>query len=225
MRSETTGRQLTALCLTIAVLCLYSSVNLAASVDKEITPVFAELNVKGNVSLNGLEASSGVTVFPDSLVSTAEGARAIISFGKLGRTELSSNSTIKLGFTESASSISLDGGRVRVSVPALYATSVLTKDGAVVSDASQAAVFTVETTGGRTLISTQEGRVEFRAANEIKSVAAGEELMVGAARPSAVASSRRRALWILFGISIAIAITAIALSVGDDEQPVVSPMR
>jgi ferric-dicitrate binding protein FerR (iron transport regulator) len=224
MKSETTCRKLTALCLSMAVLCLYSTVTLATSGDREIAPVFAELSARGNVSLNGLEASSGTTVFPDSRVSTAEGARAIISFGKLCRTELSSNSNIKLGFTDSASSISLDGGRVRVSVPALYAASVLTKDGAVVSDSSQSAIFTVETTEGRTLISTQEGRVEFRAGNVIKAVAAGEELLIGAARPTAAASSRRRALWILFGISIAVAITAIALSVGDDEQPVVSPM-
>jgi FecR protein len=223
--SKSICRKLTAICLAIAVLCLYSTVTLAAPGDKERQAVFGELSATGDVSINGSQAISGLTVFPDSVVSTAEKASATISFGQLGRTELASNSSIKLGFTGSANSISLDAGRVRVSVPADYSANVLTKNGSVVADASQPAVFTVDMTGGRTLISTQAGRVEFRAGNEIKSIAAGEELMVGAARPaSTAASSRRRALWIFLGISIAIAITVIILNTGDDEQVVASPM-
>jgi hypothetical protein len=223
--TKTICRKLTAICLALTVLCLYSSVTPAASKDKETEPVFGELSARGNVTINGSQAISGLTVFPDSMVSTAEKASATISLGRLGRTELAPNSSIKLGYTGSASSISLDAGRVRVSVPADYRASVLTKDGSVVADASQPAIFTVDLSNGRTLISTEAGRVEFRAGNEIKSVAAGEELMVGAAKPTSTAArSRRRALWILLGISIAVAITVIVLTTGDDEQPVASPM-
>lgn len=225
VNNQSICRKLTAVYLAIAVLCLYSIVTPAAPGDKERRPVFGELNAVGEVSINGSQAITGLTVFPDSIVSTAEKSSASVSFGRLGRTELAPSSTIKLGFTDSANSISLEAGRVRVSVPAGYAASVLTKDGSVVADASQAAVFRVDLMGGRTLVSTEAGRVEFRAGNEIKSVAAGEELLVGAARSTAtVASSRRRALWIFLGLSIAIAITVIALNVGDDDEPVASPM-
>jgi ferric-dicitrate binding protein FerR (iron transport regulator) len=194
---------------------------------KETKPVFGELSVSGNVSINGMQAISGMTVFPDSLISTAEGASAIIGFGRLGRTELSPNSSIKLDFTDAANSISLDSGRVRVSVPALYAASIFMKDCTVVADAAQPAVFTVDLREGGMLISAEEGRVAFRAGNEIRFISAGEELVVGAARPTAavVSPRKRRALWILLGLSIAIAITVIALNVGDDEQPVASPMK
>jgi FecR protein len=226
VNSESICRKLTALCLAIAVLCLYSTVTPAAPGDKERQPLFGELSAVGEVSINGSRAITGLTVFPDSLVSTAEKSSATVNFGRLGRTELAANSTVKLGFTGSANSVSLEAGRVRVSVPADYRASVLTKDGTVVADPSQPAVFRVDLTRGRTLISTESGRVEFRAGNEIKSIAAGEELLVGAAAPSAtVASSRRRALWIFLGLSIAIAITVIALNAGDDDdETVASPM-
>ncbi|HEX8138835.1 MAG TPA: FecR domain-containing protein [Pyrinomonadaceae bacterium] len=227
MNNESICRKLTAICLAMAVLCLYSTFTPAAPRDKETKPLLGELSATGEVSINGSQAITGLTVFPDSIVSTAEKASATVSFGRLGRTELAPNSTVRLGFTGAASSISLDAGRVRVSVPADYSASVLTKDGSVVADTSQPAVFTVNMKDGRTLISTEAGRVEFRAGNEIKSIAAGEELLVGAAAPTLTAASsrRRRALWILLGISIAIAITVIALNVGDDEEPVASPMR
>lgn len=228
MNSESIYRKLTAVCLAMAVLCLYSTFTPATPRDKETKPLLGELSAMGEVSVNGSQAISGLTVFPDSIVSTAERSSATVNFGRLGRTELAPNSTVKLGFTGSGHSISLDSGRVRVSVPADYAASVLVKDGSVVADASQPAVFTVDMKDGRTLISTEAGRVEFRAGNEIKSIAAGEELLVGAATPSTAAASsrrRRRALWILLGVSIAIVITVIALNVGDDEEPVASPMR
>lgn len=226
MICETICRKFTAVCVALALLCLYLNVTPAAPREEETRPVYGELSAKGDVSINGSQAISGLTVFPDSLIATGEKASATISFGRLGRTELAPNSSIRLDFTGSANSISLDAGRVRVSVPAGHKASVTTKDGAVVADASQAAVFAVNMRDGKTLISAEAGRVEFRAGNKIKLISAGEELMVGAANPTpTVASSRRRALWIFLGLSIAIAITVIALNVGDDEEPIASPMR
>lgn len=225
MNRESICRKLTAICLSITVLCLSLTVTLAAPGDPEKQPVLGELSAVGPVSINGEAAITGLTVFPDSIVSTAEKASATVSFGRLGRTELAPNSAIKLGFTGAANSISLDAGRVRVSVPAGYSSTVFTKDGSVVADTSQPTVFSVHMQDGRTFIATEAGRVEFRAGNEIKSIAAGEELLVGAARPTpTAASSRRRALWIFLGLSIAIAITVIALNAGDDDEPVASPM-
>lgn len=222
------GRRLTAVYLSITLLCVSSTVTLAVPGSKDARLLLGELSSSGAASINGARATSGQTVFPDSLISTAEKDKATISLGELGRVELSPNSSIKLGFNDSANSVALDAGQVRVSAATGYSTTVTTKDGLAVADKSQASMFTVNVTNGQTFISTQQGKVEFHTGNEIKSIAAGEELLAGAAATPAAAtaaSARRKTLWILFGISVAVLVTALIVNANDDDEPVVSPTK
>jgi hypothetical protein len=158
---------------------MYSMVALAAP---QQGPT-GDLSVVGEVTVNGTSAISGATVFSDSTVTTAKGSSAVVSLGKLGRVEVLPESSLKLSFTETGVTAMLDAGRVRVSSSSGIAASVTTKDGTAVADNSQPNVFMVDVECGNTVVSTQSGRVELRAGNSVKQIAAGSQDTAGQATP------------------------------------------
>ncbi len=176
MISRTWSRKPIAFCLAVAVLSVYSMAVLATPGQ---TGPSGELSVSGQVTVNGQNAISGATVFSDSTVTTAKGSSAVVSLGKLGRVEVLPESSLKLSFTDSGISATLEAGRVRVSSGGM--ASVMTKDGSVI--ASNASVFTVDVECGNTKVDTQSGNVELRAGGSVKQIAAGSQDSAGMAAP------------------------------------------
>jgi hypothetical protein len=181
MISRLWGRKPITLALAVAVLCVQSMVALAAQ-QGQAGPT-GDLSVVGEVTVNGTSAISGATVFSDSTVTTGQNSSAVVSLGKLGRVELLPNSSMKLSFTETGVNGMLSQGRVRVSSSSGINASVSTKDGMAVADANQPNVFMVDIECGNTLVSTQSGRVELRAGESVKQIAAGNQDTAGTATP------------------------------------------
>ena len=77
----------------------------------------------------------------------------------------------------------LDAGKVRFATSTGVASSVVTKDGTAVADNSSPNVFVVDVECGNTIVSTQAGRVELRAGNSVKQIAAGNQDTAGTAQP------------------------------------------
>ncbi len=179
MISRNWSRTPITLALALAILSTYSMVALAAP---QQGPT-GDLSVVGEVTVNGTNAISGATVFSDSTVTTAKGSSAVVSLGKLGRVEVLPNSSMKLSFNETGVSAMLDSGRVRISSSSGVNATVTTKDGAAVADNSQQNVFMVDVECGNTVVSTQAGRVELRAGNSVKQIAAGGQDTAGTATP------------------------------------------
>jgi hypothetical protein len=168
--------------LALTILCSYSMVALAAPQQGQTGPT-GDLSVVGEVSVNGTSAISGATVFSDSTITTAKGSSAVVSLGKLGRVEVLPESSLKLSFTDKGISGMLEAGRVRVSSSSGVTATITTKDGAAIADVSQANVFMVDVECGNTVVSTQSGRVELRAGNSVKQIAAGGQDTAGQATP------------------------------------------
>jgi hypothetical protein len=136
------------------------------------------------VSLNGTNAISGATVFSDSTVTTAKGSSAVVSLGKLGRVEVTPESTMKLSFTDSSiTAAMLEAGRVRVSSSSGVSATATTNDAQLTAKGTGKNEFTVDTKCGNTLVSVKQGRVELRAGNSVKQIAAGSQDSAGTARP------------------------------------------
>ena len=182
MISRTWSRTPIALSLAVAILSMYSMVALAAPVQGQAGPS-GDLSVVGEVSVNGTKAISGATIFSDSTITTAQGSSAVVSLGKLGRVELLPNSNVKLNFTDASVTSSLDAGRVRMSTPSGVTASVTTKDGSAIADTTQPNVFLVDVECGNTVVNTQAGRIELRAGNAVKQIAAGNQDTAGQAAP------------------------------------------
>jgi len=181
MISRTWSRKSMAFCLAVAVLSVYSMVVLATP--GQLGQTGGELSASGQVTINGQNAISGATVFSDSTVTTAKGSSAVVSLGKLGRVELLPDTTMKISFTDTGIMGALESGRTRVSIPSGVSATITTKDGAVVADNTQADAFSIDTECGNTIVATQVGRVELRAGNNVKQIAAGSQDTAGQAAP------------------------------------------
>ena len=238
MISRTWSRTAITLSLTVAILCVYSMVALAAPGQQGPS---GQLSVVGEVAVNGTNAISGATVFTDSTITTAQNSSAVVSLGKLGRVELLPNSSVKLSFTDNTVSAMLDAGRVRLATSTGVAATVATKDGSAVADNNQPNVFTVDVECGNTQVATQTGRVELRAAGGVQQVAAGTNASAGTAQPGsrctrltreptfgALSGGALAALLLAAGGAIAAAIIAASqdndINVGGT-APIFSPSR
>ena len=72
---------------------------------------------------------------------TGAGSSAVISMGKIGRIELAADSNMTLKFADNSIVGILSSGKARISNTSGVATTITTKDSAVIADAGQATVF------------------------------------------------------------------------------------
>ncbi|HEX9628959.1 MAG TPA: hypothetical protein VF961_02995 [Pyrinomonadaceae bacterium] len=180
MISKTWSRKPIAACVAVAILSVYSMVVLASPAAKAPS---GELTVSGNVTVNGEAMVSGGTVFSDSVITTAEKSTATVNLSKLGRVELSPNSSLRISFTEKGITGLLDSGSAHVSTLSGVVVNFTTKDGTVVADGSQATSFTVNVVKGITSLTTHSGLALLRVGNTAKQVAAGESATAGTPNP------------------------------------------
>lgn len=178
MISKSLSRKTLAAFVSVAVLSVYSMVALAGA-----KAASGELSVSGQVTVNGQKVISGGTLFSGSTVVTANNSTAIVSLSKMGRVELSPNSSLILSFTEESVTGMLDKGVAKVSTVAGVSVNIATKDGAVVVDGAQATSFTVSTDRGNTVVSTEAGLAELRSGAASQQIAAGENGTAGTPNP------------------------------------------
>ena len=174
MINKTWSRKFVALFVAAAVLSVYSMLTLATPGARS-----GELSVVGEVTVNGQKVTSGGTIFSGSAIVTAKSSSAIVSLGKLGRIELSANTSLRLNFADNSIQGLLDSGRARVSTPAGISVNLTTKDGSVVVEGKEATAFTVNTENGNTVVSTETGVAELRSGTTVTRIAAGENGVAG----------------------------------------------
>lgn len=161
-------RKSLAILTTLAIWSVYTMVAVAAP--KDLT---AELSVSGQVTVNGNPTTVNTTIGSDSTIVTGANSSAVVSLGKLGRVELQSDSSLQLKFTTTSIVGILSAGKVRVSNAAGVASTVTTKDAAIIGDSAQANTFDVEVECSHTHADTISGSVTMRSGNADKQIAAG----------------------------------------------------
>jgi len=114
-----------ALCLTLAFQTGSAQVVLPSARAQER---MGELTVTGKVRINGQPGATGDIVSSGSTVETAKGSSAVVSLGKLGRVEALPETRMKLRYDDSAISILLDTGSVRVSTGPGVGATITTRD-------------------------------------------------------------------------------------------------
>jgi phage baseplate assembly protein gpV len=179
MTSKTWSRKPLAALLAVAVWSVYSMVVLAAPGTK----ASGELLVSGQVMVDGQKVFSGGTLFTDSTITTTEQSNASVNISKLGRVQLSPNSSLRISFDEKSLTALLETGTATVATLAGITVNITTKDGTVVVDGSKATSFTVTASRGRTTLVTQTGMAELRSGGSVKQVAAGSSASAGTPNP------------------------------------------
>jgi hypothetical protein len=158
----------------MAVWCVYSMVAFAAP--KDIT---GEISVTGQVTINGQNAVSNSSVVSGSTITTGANSTATISLGKVGRVEVSPDSSIMLKFSDNNITGVLSTGDVRVSNAIGIAATITTKDAAVIADAGQANNFEVGVECSHTHVNSFIGLVTMRSGTTDKQISAGTDGTAG----------------------------------------------
>ncbi|HEX4948570.1 MAG TPA: hypothetical protein VFZ34_17985 [Blastocatellia bacterium] len=138
------------------------------------------LSTKGQVTLNGISASSGAAIFGGSQLKTGTASLATISLGKMGQIDIEPESELTLRLDAGAIGGYLRSGRATISAPAGVAVNMATADGGAVADGQQASVLTVDVTSGNTRVASVRSEAKVTAGNRVEVVAAGQEVSVGA---------------------------------------------
>jgi ferric-dicitrate binding protein FerR (iron transport regulator) len=181
-----------------------------------------QVTAAAGLTLDGSPAVSGQTFFPGSSLNTAERSRPALSLGNLARLELSGGTALRLDFSASSVSGSLDAGGARVYAPPGVAASLTTADASVASDTSAGpALFGVEVSEDGTTLSVQAGRVEMRAGGRALAATAGQSLRAAngsaPAPPQGQSLSGKRKTGLFVGIAAALAAVILVIAGRDDE--------
>ncbi len=155
--------------------CLITSTAFA-----QVAPKLAgQLSVRGQVTLNGINAISGATVFGGGQIKTSATGSAIISLGKMGQVDLEPESELTLRLEAGIIGGHLRSGRATISAPAGIAVNLATVDGIAVADGKQASVLTVDMTSGNTRVVSVRSEARVTSGDKVEVVAAGQEVSVG----------------------------------------------
>ena len=165
---------------TIAVMCVYSAVAIAAPTNSN-----GEITVTGQVTVDGQTAVSNSTVVSGSTITTGANSSATVSLGNTGKVELLADSSITLKFTDNSIVAMLTAGKIRVMNSAGVGATVTTRKATVVADTGQANSFSVDVGCSddikctQTFVETASGLVTLRTSNSVKQVASGTDASSG----------------------------------------------
>lgn len=113
-------------------------------------PVIGQLNLVGAVTINDKKAINGTSVFSNSRlnVACAQGNRATVNLGRLGRIELTPGSQLVLRFTNGMISGDLVMGKIVVNSLPGVKVAINTPEGVSAADGKETSVLAVATQRG-----------------------------------------------------------------------------
>ena len=176
------------------------------------------INIVGVVQINGQNAIAGQTVFSNSSVLTSANAESLIEYRNLARLKLEAESDVTVEVSGQRIAGSLRKGRMLGSAPAGVSLNLKTADTAIVSDASELVIFTIQTQECEgTILSVRAGTVSVRAGDKVRTVKAGEDFSTFADASPQNSFSHRKRVGLIIGIGAAIAVV-LAVVLGNRNQ-------
>jgi hypothetical protein len=169
--------------LTVTVMVAVGSLNsiMMGSVAAQTAPkVSGEMNVRGAVTLNGINAANGSTIFDAGRVKTGSNGAATLNLGKLGQIELAADSELVLKITAGEIGGNLISGHAVVNAPTGVSVNIVTPDGVATTAGNEAAILAVDVNCGNTHVVSSRSEAKVNTGSKVEVVAAGKEVTVGA---------------------------------------------
>ncbi len=169
--------------LTVTVMVAVGSLNsmMMGSAYAQVAPKFSgEINVRGAVTLNGINAANGSTVFDAGRVKTGSNGAATLNLGKLGQIELAADSELVLKISAGEIGGNLIAGHAVVNAPAGVSVNVVTPDGVATTTGNESSILALDVNCGNTHVLASRSEAKVNAGNKVEVVAAGKEVTVGA---------------------------------------------
>jgi hypothetical protein len=180
MNLKMTGIKKTTVMMLVVAVGIFQSLMVGTALAQVSHKLTGGLSMRGSVTLNGVNASNGATVFDGGQIKTGNNGTAIINLGKMGQVELANDSELILKLDGGVIGGNLRSGRATVSAPAGVGVNLLTADGVAVAEGKDATVLSVDVACGNTRVSSSRSEAKVTSGNRVEMVAAGQEVAVGA---------------------------------------------
>lgn len=207
-------RRLTALALATLVLATSG-----LSSPRPETPT-GSITGTGTVSIDGLPALSGQTIFSASDIHTSEKSAVAIELRNLVHLRLAGKTHLTLEFSKQGILSSLHDGQIVASIPAGVHAHIITADASLLTEGSEPLVFTISVDGCSTALSVQTGAATLRVGDKVHSIVAGEEFSTapGSQATPQKTSNRKKQIGLVIGIGAAVAILFAVLAGKSDNK-------
>jgi len=211
------ARKAVAFCLTLAILCAYSSYcGHAVAAPNNRLPPAGQVTTAGDVTIDGVQALSGQTFFSGSTLATAGDSFSFITLHNSGRVELAAETMLKLDFSASDIACALDSGRVRVAAPTGILTRLTASDVTLLSDSGQSVLFGVHVERDGLTVYVESGELKVTRGEETRLLTSGETFSTrSGAEPQSGSQqnlSSGKKVGLLLGIGGAIALIALLIT-------------
>ena len=114
MGNKMAGMRKATAVMLVATVGIFQSLIMGTAM-AQVTPKMAgDLSVRGSVTLNGVNAGNGATVFDGGQIKTGSNGTAIINLGKMGQVELAGDSELVLKVDGGVIGGNLRSGRATV---------------------------------------------------------------------------------------------------------------
>jgi hypothetical protein len=165
---------------TSAVAFLVSSIFFMTGLvwAQAISKAAGELVSAGQATINGSSAISGLTVFSNNRIRTAQEGAAVVNFGKYGRLRLGADTDFTLRFSSAQIGGELHTGRAVVSAPLGVALSVSTARGVVTSDGRQSTALTIEIDSKHARVIAHRGEARLVSGVIVERIEEGDEIVL-----------------------------------------------
>lgn len=218
--------------ITIGALSLSGAivpVSLAGGVNSNsTTPLVGQLIAYGQVTINGRQALTGTSVFPNSQIRVAcsAGSSALIRLGqggRMGTIELRPGAWLQLGFNQESIGGELREGSLRLRTPAGMKVGISTPAGRIETDGRTPALTPVSTKGEKSAACRldqpdQLASIENGVTTSQRGQGGQTVMRPSRVRPATTASTANSSLSpaalaaLIFGVGVAGAITIVALT-------------
>lgn len=174
----------------------------------------------GVVTIDGLPALSGQTLFSPTDINSLEKSSASIELRNLVHLTLSAKTHLALEFSKQNVLISLRDGQIVASIPAGVQVHITTADTSLLTEGSEPVVFTIRVDGCSTALSVQRGAATIRVGDKVHSLVAGEEFSTapGSQAVPQKSSNREKQIGLVIGIGAAVAILFAVLAGRSDNE-------
>ena len=144
------------------LICLCSAMPVFS---QALPSIMAQLAVSGKslagqtpfITINGQNSVDGSSLVSPAQISVPSATTAVIDFGKAGKMELASGTSMSLTFDTTGVSVELREGRLQITSAPEFVFNVKTIDGTIANDPRGKSAFLTEIVGGATGVSTATG--------------------------------------------------------------------
>lgn len=135
--------------------------------DKASSQIIGQLTTSGTVTVNDKKAINGTSIFNNSKlnVACANGNKAFVNLGRLGRVEMAPGSQMVLRFSDGLISGDLITGKIVVSSAAGVKVAINTSEGVSAADGKDASLLAVSTQRGVRCVPVMMGQSNNSVAN------------------------------------------------------------